>query len=103
MVRTWAQGNLVELYLLAPAMVGLAQHPPSWDALAAEQARPLLAGTPKGAFELSTTRRQVARYVDWYAMLGPRALPPAVLAAAQAVLDLLPADPAAGEWDYGDA
>ena len=104
-VRTWAQGNLIELYLLAPAIAGLAVRASSWTELAVEQARLLLAGVTEGAFELGSTRRQVARYRDWYGTLGQDsahpALPPAVLDVVAAVLAVLPETAMADGWDYG--
>jgi hypothetical protein len=102
-VRNWAQGNLVELYLLAPAIPGLAPRQPGWTALAEAQTRLLAAGAAEGGFEQFATRRQVARYTDWYGTLAADALPAALLDIAQAVLALLPADPATVEWDYGTA
>ena len=105
MLRTWAQGNLIELYLLAPAIAGLGARASSWSELAVEQARLLLAGVREGAFELGSTRRQMARYRDWYAALGHGsghpALPQAVLDVVAAVLAVLPETTMADDWDYG--
>ena len=104
-VRTWAQGNLIELDLLAPAIAGIGARPSTWADLAVEQARLLVAGAAEGAFELGSTRRQVARYGDWYAALGRDsahpALSQAVLDAAAAVLAVLPDIAIADGWDYG--
>ncbi len=94
--RTWALGNLIELYLLAPAIVGLAPRSTPWATLAANHAQLLVDSAADDAFELGSTRRQVSRYGDWYNLLGPTlgggALPAALLAAAQQVLAVLPAD-----------
>lgn len=99
MARAWALGNLIELYLLAPALAGLAPRPQTWATLAAAQARLLVDGAAEGAFEVFSTRRQVGRYLDWYARVAP-ALPAAVLAAASAVLAVLPAETPSA-WHYG--
>ncbi len=102
-VRSWALGNLIELYLLAPALsglAGLAARKVPWAELAAAQARVLVDNAAEGAFEVYSTRRQVQRYTAWYATLAATALPPAVLAAADAVLAVLPAQ-APAAWHYG--
>jgi hypothetical protein len=102
--RAWALGNLIELYLLAPAINGLAKRGAGWDALAASHARLLADGAAEGAFEVFSTRRQVQRYLDWFARLGADAavstLPAGLLTAANAVLAALPVEPPAG-WHYG--
>ena len=104
--RAWALGNLIELYLLAPAIGGLAKRGAGWDALAASHARLLADGAAEGAFEVFSTRRQVQRYLDWFARLGADAavstLPAGLLAAANAVLAALPVEPPAA-WHYGTA
>ena len=99
-VRNWALGNLIELYLLAPALPGLAARKAGWAELAAAQARVLVDNAAEGAFEVFSTRRQVLRYGAWYATLAATALPPAMLAAADAVLAVLPAQ-APVDWHYG--
>jgi len=99
-VRNWALGNLIELYLLAPALPGLATRQAGWAALAAAQARLLVDHAAEGAFEVFSTRRQVLRYGAWYATLAATAWPPAVLAAADAVLAVLPTQ-APAAWHYG--
>jgi hypothetical protein len=98
--RSWALGNLIELYLLAPAIAGLAARKASWADLATGQAQVLVDNTAEGAFEVFSTRRQVQRYRGWYAALASAALPPAVLAVADAVLAVLPAQ-APTAWHYG--
>lgn len=108
--RAWALGNLIELYLLAPAIAGLAKRSSGWDSLAAGLARELVDGADEGAFEVFSTRRQVQRYLDWFARLGPDGkdakdpvappLPAALLAAAAKVLDVLPAETPLA-WHYG--
>ena len=98
--RSWALGNLIELYLLAPAIAGLVARKTAWADLAAAQARVLVDNAAEGAFEVFSTRRQVQRYRHWYATLAANALPPAVLAACDAVLAVLPAQ-APVPWHYG--
>ena len=97
--RIWALGNLIELYLLAPAVPGLAARGAAWAEMAAMQARAMIDGTAEGAFELFSTRRQVQRYLSWYAALPGTTLPAQLLDAAAAVLAVLPA-PAPSAWDY---
>ncbi|MBL8350338.1 MAG: CHAT domain-containing protein [Burkholderiaceae bacterium] len=98
--RVWALGNLIELYLLAPAVPGLAERGAGWAEMAATQARAMVDGTAEGAFERFSTRRQVQRYLDWYAALPGTTLPPQLLEAAAAVLAVLPAQ-APAAWNYG--
>ncbi len=98
--RSWALGNLIELYLLAPAISGLAARKTPWGQLAAAPARVLVDNSAEGAFEVFSTRRQVQRYRGWYANLAANALPEAVLAVADAVLAVLPAQ-APAPWHYG--
>lgn len=98
--RSWALGNLIELYLLAPAIAGLAARKTPWADLAATQARVMVDNAAEGAFEVFSTRRQMQRYRHWYATLAADALPPAVLAACDAVLAVLPAH-APAAWQYG--
>jgi CHAT domain len=98
--RSWALGNLIELYLLAPALPGLAARKTGWAELAAAQARVLVDNAAEGAFEVFSTRRQVQRYPGWYAALAATALPSTVLAVADAVLAVLPAQ-APAAWNFG--
>lgn len=101
--RAWALGNLIELYLLAPAIKGLGGRGTGWDTLAASLARRLADGAAEGAFEVFSTRRQVQRYLDWFARLGTdpavSTLPAGLLGAAEAVLAALPAEPPVA-WNY---
>jgi hypothetical protein len=98
--RSWALGNLIELYLLAPTISGLAARQTAWAELATTPARLLVDNAAEGAFEVFSTRRQVQRYRGWYANLAANALPAAVLAAADAVLAVLPTQ-APAPWHYG--
>ena len=99
--QVWALGNLIELYLLAPTIPGVASRGPDWPALAEAHTQRLLAACPNGAFELFSTRRQVKRYTDWYARLAhpDRPWDAQVLAAAARIVDLLPAE-VVTHWNY---
>ena len=101
--RSWALGNLIELYLLAPSIAGLPKRKPGWHLQAAGMARSLANNAAEGAFEVFATRRQVQRYLDWYGRLGADSavstLPEGVLDAANAVLAALPVE-APVAWQY---
>ena len=99
--RVWALGNLIELYLLAPTIPGVATRGPDWPALATAHAQRLLATSANGAFELFSTRRQIKRYTDWYARLAQPDRPwdARVLAAAAQIVALLPAE-VVTNWNY---
>ena len=101
--RIWALGNLIELYLLAPAIPGVAERPVAWVQRASDTARQLLETSADCAFEVFSTRRQISRYVGWYAQITARgqAWRPQVLQAAKSIQDLLPAQ-AQGAWDYAN-
>jgi hypothetical protein len=70
--RIWALSNLVELYLLARAMGPGGARPDSTEAAdkALAHARELVAAAGGSSFEVYSTRRQMVRYVDWYAKLA---------------------------------
>ena len=99
--RVWALGNLIELYLLAPTIPGVAARGPDWPALAEAHTQRLLATCSNGAFELFSTRRQIKRYTDWYARLArpDRPWDAQVLAAAARIVALLPAE-VVTNWNY---
>ncbi len=99
--KVWALGTLIELYLLAPALPGVAERLPDWPQRALLHTDRLLDAAAGDAFELLSTRRQIARYLDWYARLAsvPPAWLPALLATAQAIVDRLP-KLASADWDY---
>ena len=99
--RVWALGNLIELYLLAPTIPGVAGRGPDWPAQAEAHAQRLLATSANGAFELFSTRRQIKRYVDWYARLAQPDRPwdAQVLAAAARIVAMLPAAEVT-TWNY---
>jgi hypothetical protein len=87
--RIWALSNLIELYLLSQAM-----QPASGrldKAAAAEQARgrarELVAFAGRDSFEVYSTRRQMVRYVEWFAELVDLG---GIKALAKELADLLP-------------
>ena len=91
--RAWALGNLVELYLLAPAIpeLLLPGPPRDWRMLALDRARQLATMVRPNNFEVFSTRRQIVRYLDLYSELcAGGGLEPAV-AIAEQVVDVLPA------------
>jgi hypothetical protein len=77
MARAWACGDLVELYLLAPEIKALAQsrNDDYWTALASEAAGMLVqrAREMNEPFVIFSTRRQLARYPEWWTKLTDRA------------------------------
>ena len=99
--RVWALGNLIELYLLAPSIPGVAGRGLDWPGQALAHAQRLLATSANGAFELFSTRRQIKRYVDWYALIAQPGRPwdAQVLATAAQIVALLPAE-VVTTWNY---
>jgi hypothetical protein len=63
----------------------------NWGEKAREHAASLVDTASADSFEVFSTRRQIARYLDWYAELCDGKLPEALLKIADAVIDLLPA------------
>jgi hypothetical protein len=94
--RTWALGNLIELYLLAPVIEEVKkthEHPgpmPNWEALATQYTKELANMAPPGGFEIFSTRRQIVRYLDLYVELCPSGALEAAVAIAEQVARLLP-------------
>ncbi len=92
--RAWALGNLIELYLLAPAIYELkhvkkhSASPKNWSVLASQYAKELAKMARPGAFEIFSTRRQIERYLVFYPKLAT--LPPVLRNIASEVLALLP-------------
>jgi hypothetical protein len=76
MVRVWALGNLVELYVLAPLIGDIAaRHSPAeWAGKASTSARELVQASGDDVFGIFSTRRQVARYLEWYSDFTNRAI-----------------------------
>ena len=99
--QVWAEGTLIELYLLAPTLPGVAARRGDWPAQAINLAGRLADTLPADAFELLSTRRQIGRYLQWYAPLcsAPPPWLPSLLTSAQAVFETLPALDNA-PWDY---
>lgn len=94
----WALGNLIELDVLAPMIEGVAGRLSDDELLRRAVARAQdFATSDAHAFSIFSTRRQIARYVDWFALLTP--LPAGTIAIANAVLDILPESPDPG-WTY---
>jgi hypothetical protein len=97
MRRAWALGNLIELYLLAPAIDEVKQAhehpgpPPDRSARAMQYAKDLAKMARPGAFEIFSTRRQIVRYLDLYVELCPSGALEAAVAIADQVARLLPA------------
>src|SRR5574338_864401 len=96
--RAWALGNLIELYLLAPAIDEVsklyANSPESlnWGSRAVHYARELAKITMPKAFEVFSTRRQIVRYLDLYIELAPGKMEQ-VADIAEQIVNLLPAQP----------
>ena len=78
MENIWAHSNLIELYLLAPALPpghGL----PATDAArkgALEHTDALIDLAGRGSFEVYSTRRQIFRYKTWFNSIAPRLAEP---------------------------
>jgi hypothetical protein len=68
--RSWAHGNLIELYLLS-LLPELGDLLPANDAqrLAFEHVDQLVDIAGRGSFEVFSTRRQMLRYLEWYGPL----------------------------------
>jgi hypothetical protein len=92
----WALGNLIELYVLTPFPelhdIANSNHA---EAMASAYAEGLVAKAGADSFAVYSTRRQILRYVDWYAQeaeLGD------VARLAQVVLGILP-ETANEDWN----
>lgn len=98
--RIWALGNLVELYILAPLIADvLAQTDlQALNGKAATRAKEVAAAAGRYSFGVFSTRRQVARYMEWYNDLTQQALAPLVQI-AQAVFAQLP-EQDEPDWAY---
>jgi len=97
--RAWAYGNLAELYLLAPFVVGVAAQRPGTNFAdeAVEAARKIVSLTGASSFHVFSTRRQILRYLEWLnelsAQLG------GITGPAEGVLSALP-ESDEPDWDY---
>jgi len=90
--RSWAHGNLIELYMLSllPELAGLLP-PAEAERRAIEHADQLIDIAGWNSFEAYSTRRQVLRYLEWYTTLvGPYLAPLAGL--AERVFDRFPSE-----------
>jgi hypothetical protein len=98
--RAWAMGNLLELYLLAPLIDGIRERDPieNFSARARRYASELVGEAGPASFAVFSTRRQVARYLEWYDQLTHGSLAP-IHGIAEAVFDLLP-ETEEPDWDY---
>lgn len=85
--RPWALGNLIELYLLAPLIFNDREHDLK-DSLVekTKELASMASQFPAGVF---STRRQVARYIEWYDALTNQEIQP-VIKGAQQVIQMLP-------------
>ena len=99
--QQWALGTLIELCLIAPALGITPRGGRSWAQQALSHTERLLDAVPPGSFVLLSTRRQMQRYLDWYAPLrqAPADWLPGLCAAAQGIVDRLPLVERAA-WDY---
>jgi hypothetical protein len=109
--RAWACGDLAELYLLAPEIGAMAHsRKDDWNALANEAARTLVqrASEMNEPFVIFSTRRQFARYPEWWTNLTAAAkgaqkrsgAQASTLAKrAQAIMAHIP-EVTEPEWDY---
>ena len=97
--RAWSCGNLAELYLLAPLVIGLSQLRPAdnFSQRALDAAWRIVALTKASSFAAFSTRRQVLRYVEWFNKLARSFA--TLTGTAEAMLDALPAS-AQPDWDY---
>jgi hypothetical protein len=101
LTRVWALGNLIELYILAPMFDHMpVQHDVIKLAdMASVRAKELVAvAADSDPFTIFSTRRQVARYLDWYNDLTGGSLKP-IIPIAEAVFAQLP-EREEPEWDY---
>ncbi|MEX5219180.1 MAG: CHAT domain-containing protein [Nitrospiraceae bacterium] len=100
LTRIWALGNLVELYILAPLTdhIAVQNDVPGLIDKASARAKDLVAVAGSDPFGIFSTRRQVARYLDWYNDLTGGSLKP-IIPIAEAVFAQLP-EREEPEWDY---
>ncbi|HEX7722753.1 MAG TPA: CHAT domain-containing protein [Pyrinomonadaceae bacterium] len=75
-VAVWANGNLIELYLLSLIMEPDDDRPKKDDVrqMAMERTEALIDGAGRDSFEVYSTERQIVRYITWFpgiADIGP--------------------------------
>lgn len=97
--RVWALGNLIELYILAPLIDRIdMQHDAGLVGKVSTRTKEIVAAAGTDAFGVFSTRRQVARYLEWYNDLTQSALAPIIHIAEAAFAELpMLEEP---EWDY---
>jgi hypothetical protein len=90
--RTWAHGNLIELYLLSllSDIAGVLS-PGEPERRAIEHANQLIDIAGRDSFEVYSTRRQMVRYIEWYKDLTSSYLLP-LLPLAEQIFERFPAD-----------
>lgn len=106
-VRVWALGNLVELYILAPLIDNIAVQHDVQGLInkASARAKELVAVADDAyPFGIFSTRRQVARYLEWYNELCKDPLAPIfplapIIPIAEGAFEQLP-EREEPEWDY---
>jgi hypothetical protein len=98
--RKWAIANLIELYLLAPLIEGVRDRDPveHFAAKAQNYATELRELTGSRSFEVFSTRRQIARYLEWFNELAPATIAP-IYGTTEAVFSLLP-ESEEPDWNY---
>jgi CHAT domain len=98
--RKWAIANLIELYLLAPLVDGVRDRDPveHFADRAQSYANELRERTGSRSFEVFSTRRQIARYLEWFNELAAATVAP-IYGAAEAVFGLLP-ESEEPDWGY---
>lgn len=71
-IAVWANGNLIELYLLSLLMGPDNDRPTPQDARiqALERTNALIDGAGRDSFEVYSTERQIVRYVTWFPQIA---------------------------------
>lgn len=89
--REWALANLIELYVIAPLISGVAQHSKRADleARVTANATELLSVAGARSFEVFSTRQQLVRYLEWYGEIASE-LPKAIHVLADKAVQALP-------------
>jgi hypothetical protein len=96
--RAWAYGNLAELYLIAPLILGLLMPlGRTFEERAIDAAHRIVALTTPSSFIVFSTRRQILRYLEWFNWMAPSL--EVINATAEALMVALPPGPQP-EWDY---
>ena len=98
--RKWAIANLIELYLLAPLIESVRDRDPveHFAAKAQNYATELRELAGSRSFEVFSTRRQIARYLEWFNDLAPATVAP-IYGTTETVFSLLP-ESEEPDWNY---